>query len=154
MLSPLLLESCGDNDLKLQKKAALLQMQIDSVKTDLTPGLGEFMNTVQLHHAKLWFAGTKKNWKLANYEIGELRETFEQAKKVETTRPEVKSIPIIYPPLDSLQNSIDTKDLAAFKKNFKFLTNTCNTCHTDNHYEFNVIKIPSAPPVTNQEFKP
>jgi hypothetical protein len=153
LLSFLILESCGDNDLKLQKKAAQLQMQIDSAKTDLTPGLGEFMNTVQLHHAKLWFAGTNKNWKLANYEIGELRETFEQAKKVETTRPEVKSIPIIYPPLDSLQNSINRKDLAAFKKNFHFLTNTCNTCHTDNHFEFNVIKIPSAPPVTNQEFK-
>lgn len=145
--------SCGGNNTKLQKRVDQLSSELDSAKTNLTPGLGEFMNTIQLHHAKLWFAGINKNWKLANYEISELRETFTQAKKVETARPEVKSIPIIYPPLDSLQNSIDKKSLAAFKKNFQFLTNTCNTCHTDNHFEFNVIKIPSAPPVTNQEFQ-
>lgn len=153
-LSLFLFQSCGDNNLKTQKKIIRLEMQVDSLRTNLTPGLGEFMNTIQLHHAKLWFAGINKNWKLANYEIGELRETFAQAEKVETTRPEVKSIPIIYPPLDSLQKSIDRKSLVAFKKNFNFLTNTCNTCHRDNHFEFNVIKIPSAPPVTNQEFKP
>lgn len=149
-----LFQSCGENNLKVQKKIIRLEIQVDSLRTNLTPGLGEFMNTIQLHHAKLWFAGINKNWKLANYEIGELRETFAQAKKVEITRPEVKSIPIIFPPLDSLQNSIDRKNLAAFKKNFNFLTKTCNTCHTDHHFEFNVIKIPTAQPVTNQEFKP
>ncbi len=154
VFSLFLIQSCGDNNIKVQKKIIRLEIQMDSLRTDLTPGLGEFMNTIQLHHAKLWFAGINKNWKLANYEIGELRETFEQARKVETTRPEVKSIPIIYPPLDSLQDSIDRKDLAEFKKDFQFLTNTCNTCHRDNHFEFNIIKIPSAPPVTNQKFKP
>ncbi len=43
------------------------------------PGLGEIMGGIQTHHAKLWYAGINDNWKLAQYEIDELKERFEQA---------------------------------------------------------------------------
>ncbi len=32
------------------------------------PGMGELMTTIQLHHAKLWFAGKNANWALAAYD--------------------------------------------------------------------------------------
>jgi len=150
----LLQYSCTNNPDK--QKIDTFQRQIDTLNKKLTlikPGLGEIMSTIQVHHEKLWFAATNENWKLSEYEIGELKEAFEQAFAIETDRPETKNIPMILPVIDSLSHAIDKKDVAMFKKNYLFLTNTCNNCHTLNQHEFNVITIPTSPPVTDQEFK-
>jgi cytochrome c1 len=61
---------------------------------------------------------------------------------------------MIYPALDSLQTSIDKQDIKRFTDGFKVLTETCNECHEAVKFPFNVIKIPSSEPVSNQEFKP
>ena len=98
------------------------------------------------------FAGTNQNWALADFEIGEIKETLEDVKKYCTDRPEIKSLPIIYPALDSLTGAIKAKSPKLFEKNFIFLTNSCNSCHQSTHHEFNVIKIPDVPPVTNQVY--
>src|ERR1700712_5078976 len=91
-----MLAACGGqtNDTTNQLQAqvdSLQKKQIDAYK----PGLGEFMLGIQLHHAKLWFAGTNKNWKLADFEVHEIGETLGVIKKYCTERPEVKSIGII-----------------------------------------------------------
>jgi hypothetical protein len=117
------------------------------------PGLGEIMGGIQTHHAKLWFAGINDNWKLAQYEIDELKERFEQARDIETGRPEVKMIPMMYPAIDSVKDAIGRKNLIQFKSGFQLLTASCNSCHSANNFEFNVITIPTAPPVSNQDFK-
>ena len=44
--------------------------------------------------------------------------------------------------------------MEAFKKGFVDLTANCNNCHKDNQHGFNVITIPAAVPVSNQDFKP
>ena len=46
-------------------------------KEPYQPGLGEIMALQQMRHIKLWFAGHAGNWPLADYEIGELKEGFE-----------------------------------------------------------------------------
>ena len=55
-----------------ESKSAL-QKELDSLqivlKNSYKPGLGEFMSQIQVHHAKLWFAGKNENWELANFEI-------------------------------------------------------------------------------------
>ena len=107
----------------------------------------------KLHHAKLWYAGINDNWKLAQYEIDELKERFEQARTIETSRPEVKMIPMMYPSIDSINDAISRKNLDQFKSGFKLLTASCNSCHSANNFEFNIITIPTAPPVSNQDFK-
>jgi hypothetical protein len=131
----------------LTKDSLALQMQ------KYAPGLGEIMGGIQTHHAKLWFAGINDNWKLAQYESDEIKERFEQARDIETDRPEVKMIPMMYPAIDSINGAIKQKNLAAFKSGFQLLTSSCNSCHTANHFEFNIITVPTAPPVTNQDFK-
>ena len=146
----LLFAACSNN-------SANMQAQIDSLNTQLTqtykPGLGEFMLAIQVHHAKLWFAGKNGNWKLATFEMGEIQESVDDIKKYCTDRPEVRSLPMLYPALDSLNNAIEAKSLERFNKGFTGLTNTCNSCHQTTHHEFNVIKIPDAPPFSNQDFK-
>ena len=118
----------------------------------MKPGLGELMLGIQTHHAKLWFAGKNENWKLANFEMDEIRELIEMARKIETDRKEINSLPMIFPALDSLTISINNKNEKLFENDFVMLTNTCNACHTKTNFEFNVIVVPSSPPVTNQDF--
>jgi hypothetical protein len=117
------------------------------------PGLGEIMGGIQTHHAKLWFAGINANWKLSEYEINEIREMFQIAKEFETDRTEVNNIPMIYGDLDSVSNAIKQQNIKQFQNSFQSLTNTCNICHRTVNFEFNVITIPTSPPVTNQDFK-
>jgi hypothetical protein len=128
-----------------------LQKQVEAIK----PGLGELMLTIQMHHNKLWFAGKANNWPLAQFEYDETLEIVKQAEEIETDRKEVKLFPtMIYPQLDSLQNAIKLKDSKKFEGTFVALTNACNGCHKEVHFEFNSIKIPDQPPFSNQDFSP
>jgi len=146
----LLATGCDSNTASLQK-------QNDSLKQALAqtykPGLGEFMSAIQVHHAKLWFAGQNANWRLATFEMGEIQESVDDINKYCTDRPEIKSLPMLYPALDSLNNAVKMKSLKQFQPAFIMLTKTCNSCHQTTHHEFNVIKIPDTPPFTNQDFK-
>lgn len=137
-------------------RVASLEKQIDSLSKRIdsayAPGLGEFMVSIQLHHSKLWFAGKNGNWELANFELGEIRESLDDINHYNKDRPEIKNLPMIYSPLDSLKSAVTNKDPAAFKRNYIFLTNTCNSCHLSTNHGFNKIKIPDTPPVTDQLF--
>ena len=149
----LLLYACSDSSQQisgLQKQVYELQKKVDE---SYKPGLGEFMSNIQIHHAKLWFAGINKNWKLAEFEIDEISETLDDIKKFESEREEVKVLPIINPAIDSIKSAINNKSLSSFKTDFINLTNTCNACHKEVHYEFNKVKIPDSPPFSNQVFE-
>ena len=134
-----------------------LQSQIDSLKAEVNnaykPELGEFMNSIQVHHEKLWFAGTAENWQLADFEIHEMMEAVDDIKKYASDRPETKYIVMLQPAIDSLNKSIQQKNEPMFKQSFMLLTNTCNNCHTEVNYNFNKVKIPDTPPFSNQVFK-
>lgn len=150
-----IISSCGDKQdtTKNASNSDSLELNIKKEMAEYAPGLGEIMGGIQTHHAKLWYAGVNDNWKLAQYESDELKERFEQARSIESTRPEVKMIPMMYPAIDSINNAIVNKNQEQFKKGFILLTATCNSCHSANNFSFNVITIPTAPPVSNQDFK-
>lgn len=138
--------SCvGDNS--LENRISELE------KNAFIPGFGEFMNTIQLHHSKIWFAANAGNWDLARYELDEMKETFSDLSHYVTDRPEVQNIPMIQPALDSIENSVTSKSQKQFKSAYMLLTNTCNNCHRATKHDFNIITIPSQPPVTDQQFK-
>ena len=134
-----------------------LEGRIDSLEKKLNdtykPGFGEFMSGIQVHHAKLWFAGLSENWKLADFEIHEIMEAVDAIKKYEPERDESRSVPMIEPALDSVSAAIEQKDLSQFKNSFVLLTNTCNNCHKAVNYSFNEVKIPDNPPFSNQVFQ-
>ncbi len=151
ILVPLVFTACTN-----QARQHALQKRVDSLNAQLEqayrPGLGEFMMGIQIHHAKIWFAGRSQNWALAEFEAGEIKETIEDIRKYCTDRPEIKSLPILYPALDSVNNAIKAKSLKQFETSFRLLTNSCNNCHRSTNHQFNVIKVPETPPFTNQEF--
>ena len=134
----------------LAHKIDSLQTKVDNV---YRPGLGEFMSAIQLHHAKLWFAGKNSNWKLADFELSEIKEIFADIKTYCSERKETQMISMIYPALDSVNSAAQNQNISAFTQGFKFLTKTCNNCHQAVNYQFNRIKIPERAPIGNQDFK-
>lgn len=152
LICSLMVVSCGQSG----PDNSALQVQVDSLQRRLSnsyiPGLGEFMSGIQVHHEKLWFAGNAQNWKLANFEIDEIRESLDDIQRFCTDRPEVVSIPMILPPMDSISKAVAGQDLPRFKAAFILLTNTCNNCHRATKHEFNVIQTPTTPPFSNQVF--
>lgn len=117
------------------------------------PGLGEFMGNIQVHHAKLWFAGINRNWALADFEIHEISEAMEDIKEFNQDRPEVARLPMIEPAIDTVLRSIQLKDEKLFRQTFFTLTATCNSCHQATNHGFNVVIIPTQPPYSNQDFQ-
>ena len=123
------------------------------------PGLGELMNFTQIRHAKLWFAGQEQNWQLAQYELDELQEGFDDVVRF---HPSHKDSPlplsllvpkIMTQPLSDLRSAIRAHDKQAFVAAYDELTAGCNSCHQASNFGFNVVKRPSgASWFTNQEF--
>ena len=141
----------GNNTQQLQAQIDSLQYKLDN---SYKPGFGEFMSSVQVHHNKLWFAGTNNNWKLADFEINEIKESLDDIKKYCTDRTETNSIGMIDQPLQNVSNAIQQKNSTVFKSSYMMLTSTCNSCHQATQHEFNIITVPTAPPYSNQSFKP
>ena len=134
-----------------------LLSRIDSLEKKLAttykPGFGEFMSSIQVHHAKLWFAGQNQNWELADFEMHEIAETLDAIKEYQTEREESKKVDMLKPSLDAVKDAIDKKDSSLFNSSYLLLTNTCNNCHKAVNFGFNVVKIPETAPYSNQAFK-
>lgn len=121
-------------------------------------GMGEIMGQNQMRHAKLWFAGSDGNWPLAQYEVDELHEGFDDVKAFHPTFKKMATAPMIDEfvanPLAELDKAVKDRSPAEFTAGFDDLTNGCNGCHKQVGFGFNVIKRPTSPPFTNQEFEP
>ena len=122
------------------------------------PGLGEIMTLQQMRHAKLWFAGAARNWPLADYELNELKEGFEDAAKL---YPMHEGVPVgemiaklTSSPLEAISTAIAKKDSAGFARAFDRLSATCNSCHQAANHGFIRIRRPTEAPFGNQIFQP
>lgn len=140
-----------DRTAALEQQVATLQAKVEQA---YKPGLGEFMSVIQVHHEKLWFAGTHANWKLADFEVHEIMESLDDIKVYAKDRKETVMIGLLDPALDSVRVSISKEDTARFRSAYLALTNSCNSCHRATEHGFNVIKLPSGSPFGDQEFTP
>jgi len=140
--------SSESNKVLLNRIEALENKLADAYK----PGFGDFMGTLQNHHAKLWFAGENENWKLADFEIHEIEETMEDLMNYQSDREESKMIEILNPAIEGIEDAIEQKDPELFKRSYISLTNACNKCHQATGYEFNRVKVPEISNFSNQDF--
>jgi hypothetical protein len=126
-------------------------MTMQETNAPMVPGLGEIMTLQQLRHIKLWFAGRAGNWPLADYEMGELNEGFENVNKLLGGDTVDKAVGA---PMQALQKIIDNKDRADFTAAFDQLTAGCNSCHRTLDHGFIAIQRPASLPYSNQNFAP
>ena len=127
-------------------------------KEPYTPGLGEIMTLQQMRHLKLWFAGQAQNWPLADYELDELKEGYEDIVKYYPTKDDaptgVMASAVIEKEVADLNKAIDSKDRKQFTAAFDKLTASCNACHQSSKKPFIVVQRPAANPYANQSFAP
>jgi hypothetical protein len=128
------------------------------VSKSYVPGLGEFMGRIQVDHAKLWLAGEARNWELAGYELGELKEVFSD---VQDLVPRYQNIPvgqmidaIITGTITDLEGAIAARDFSKFSASFDNLTAACNSCHQAANRTYIAIRRPAQSNFSNQDFSP
>jgi hypothetical protein len=114
-------------------------------------GLGEIMTLQQLRHIKLWFAGHGGNWPLADYELDELGEGFDDIGKIVGSDLVDKQVG---GPIKALEKAVEDENRAAFDAAFDRLSAGCNSCHSSLDRKFIVIQRPTSLPYTNQNFAP
>jgi hypothetical protein len=122
------------------------------------PGIEQFMNVIQSEHAKLWYAASARNWELAAYQLGEIKEIMSD---VEDLYPKFKDLPlgkmlddVITGPIAAAEKTLDAKDFGKFSVAYGKLTDACNACHQATGNGFVVIQRPSGPAFPNQDFRP
>ena len=122
------------------------------------PGLEQFMNFILIEHNKLWFAAKARNWPLAAYELGEIKEIMGD---VQDFVPTFKSLPladmldaVITKEIAGLEKAIEAKDFKTFAAGYDKFTAACNACHQGTENGFIVIQRPSRPAFTNQDYRP
>lgn len=144
--------------------ALAIGMSFPVLADDQPPGkaphllrLSDIMVATQLRHFKLWYAGQVKNWELANYELAQIRASFEDATRLSPNIP-VASI-MITQPVDEVRSAIEAKDSAKFVKAIDKLTSACNSCHQAAGVGFIAIREPRTSPMltsplSDQAFRP
>ena len=121
------------------------------------PGLGDLMNTLQVRHAKLWFAGAAQNWELAAFEAHEIRENLDRVARWHRGNTDIPMAPSLKAYMQNGQYAIDQsithQDSKAFEHAFDRLTDGCNQCHQSAQHGFIVITRPKVDPVGNQRWE-
>jgi hypothetical protein len=115
------------------------------------PNIGDIMAQQQERHLKLWFAGNAGNWPLADYEIGKLKDGFDDVNRQIGGDTVDKAVGAAIAAVDK---AIGAKDRDGFTRAFDQLTTGCNSCHRTLDHAFIVIQRPNLLPYSNQSFAP
>jgi hypothetical protein len=141
--------------------AALKQEIAELKKSAYHPELGEQMLTIQIRHARLWFAGEAGNWTLAAFELQELKEAFDavveqnpehaifQPQRLADILPAMTKAPVT-----ALRDAIDHGSKAEFEKAYDGLSAACSGCHHIAGNDFLMIQRPQAPLLDNLRTAP
>ncbi len=131
---------------------------VPEVPKAFVPGLEWFMNMIQTEHAKLWYAGKARNWRLAEYQLAEIKEIMSDTQDLV---PVYKNLPfadmmdaVIVGPIGELEKAIEAKNPKAFAKGYGELTGACNACHQATEHGYIRIQRPAGPGFPTQDFRP
>lgn len=132
---------------------AIAQPSINPAGDQYVPRLGDIMNSVQLRHMKLWFAGKSLNWGLAAFELDQLRASLTEAASMYSGIP-ATNVNTMGDPIQAISKAIQARDGRKFSKAFGEMTDGCNACHRSMGRGFIVMQVPDASPFGDQVFTP
>ncbi len=127
---------------------------------DITPPFSHPMVDVAMFAANLWFAGDKKNWPLANYYLGELRNRLGWEVRLNPSPKGADGNPVdmanIFDGIDKgsltkLKTTIAMKDSKQFAVEYKMLLEDCYSCHktVGRPYIRPQVPVSGAQPIVN-----
>jgi hypothetical protein len=135
--------ACAQNSVKPGEDAA--------AETAGSPHLSDIMVAQQMRHIKLWFAGDASNWPLADYELDQLKDGFDDVANLlggDLAQQHVGAT------MSGLEKAIDAKNREEFVAAFDRLSAGCNACHRTLDHAFVVIERPTLLPYSDQNFSP
>lgn len=115
--------------------------------------LGDIMGKIQLRHIKIWYAIKLRNWGLLDYELGQIKDTLNNAVVLYQNIP-VELIVAADKPVAAMQKAAEAKDASKLEQDYTALTVACNSCHKAAGAGFIEIKTPTSSPFSDQEFQP
>jgi len=115
------------------------------------PTIADIMILQQMRHIKLWFAGHAANWPLADYEIDQLKDGFDDVDRRLGGGTVANAVG---PGIGALEKAVERKDRAAFADAFDQLSAGCNGCHQLLDHAFIEIQRPTSLPYSDQSFAP
>jgi len=123
------------------------QEQLAPSNSAYSPKLADIMGQMQLRHFKLGYAGSLGNWQLANYEVGQITDSFDTTARL---FPKLGDAPFAQqlreasaPPLVDIGKAIAARNKEDFGRAFERLTVACNACHSAAHVGFIRMKFPT-----------
>jgi hypothetical protein len=127
---------------------------------EIVPPSSHPMVDVAMFAANLWFAGQKKNWPLANYYLGEMRNRmrWEVHLNPGPKGPDGKPVDMqsIFDGIDNgslttVKNVIAKKDSKQFAIEYKHLLEDCYSCHmtAGRPYLRPMVPVSGAQPIVN-----
>jgi hypothetical protein len=122
-----------------------------AAETAGSPHLSDIMVAQQMRHIKLWFAGDAGNWPLADYELDQLKDGFDDVANLlggDLAQQHVGAT------MSGLEKAIDAKNREEFVAAFDRLSAGCNACHRTLDHAFVVIERPTLLPYSDQNFSP
>jgi hypothetical protein len=112
---------------------------------EIQPGLGTVMVEYSFRFGAMYYAALGGNWKLADYQLQEMKEIQEVG---ENTRPgrakALKTFEEKY--LGPIGDAIKGNNLKAFNVAFQTGMKACNECHVDQKFGFIHYELPKASP--------
>jgi hypothetical protein len=139
--------------------AATLPADVTHLK-EIVPPASHPMVDVAMLAANVWFAGDKKNWPLANYYLGEMRNRMgwevrlnPGPKGADGNPVDMKSIfdGIDQGSLTKVKAAIAAKDSAQFEVEYKHMLEDCYSCHktAGRPYLRPMVPVSGAQPIVN-----
>jgi len=115
--------------------------------------LADIMGTTQTRHIKLWYAIKSRNWELLNYELGQIKDSFENAVIYYHNIP-IDYIVAVEKPLVAMAEAAKSKNGGKLEGSYADLTTACNNCHQAAQVGFILIQTPTYSPFSDQKFWP
>ncbi|NND78204.1 MAG: hypothetical protein HKN39_08475 [Flavobacteriales bacterium] len=135
----------------LQKQENILQNEDDEHLE-----LAVYMDRMQRHFSKLYYAAKANNLPLAKFYVQEINESFETIidANVVDDGHNISALAKQFGegPFERIENDLEENGLTGFDRTYDDLILNCNSCHVMTEHAFVKIVVPKAPPVGNQSF--
>lgn len=122
------------------------------------PLLSDLMLLTQFRQIKLWYAEKAENWRLAAYELDQMKRTLDRVVTLYPRAEAVAQDALIRdktdPALAALGRAIAAKDNGGFADAYGRVTDACNQCHEQAGIGFIAVRVPTKSPFANQLFEP
>src|SRR3984893_3810562 len=133
--------AAAQNAAPAQENAAPAPTRPGLVILDFQPAMDDLMTMlVQPRHIRLYYAGQAKNWRLAAFQVNELRGAL---ARIGRTIPNYRNInvdtavaSIFAEKLKAVGDAVKVADLTQFNAAYEEMTAACNDCHKGMEHSF------------------